>query len=381
MYRIARRVVQARNHRIHPALPVVDARPRRLYAPVMKPVAPPPRIVGICCLLGVLLAGCARGIPAPTATASPIAPKALPLVGVSLPDVESTETTLIQKGLADNRRKNDVSLLFRSADGKAEKQSSDIADLVRLGIVGLIVLPVDATLVGPAIAAAREKGIPVLAINTPPVGTAVDALVRPDYRANGREAAKYVTDKSAAKGPALIVAPDDAPGADFAAGAQEGFATKSLPVQTATVAGPIGVPGSVLSAVREQGVRTIIAGDDALALAALDTLKSAGLLGDVAVIGHGGTRDATRAVLDGTLTGDVDIRPQDLGVAAVGGIAALVRKKQPPSDLVVRVNGIDIPVNAVPGRLITRDNARDMQERWPDLIFSTPISPAATAKP
>ncbi|MCA1667973.1 MAG: hypothetical protein LC793_11400, partial [Thermomicrobia bacterium] len=84
-----------------------------------------------------------------------------------------------------------------------------------------------------------------------------------------------------------------------------------------------------------------------------------------------------QAVLDGTLAGDVDTRPQDLGVAAIENIAALVRKKQPASDLIVRINGADILVNAVPGRLITRDNARDMQERWPDLIYAAPTPPPA----
>lgn len=329
----------------------------------------------------MLLSGCARGATVPTATASPIASKKLPLIGVSLPNVASTDITLIQKGLADNQRKNDVSLIYRSADDKAEKQSSDIADLVRLDIVGLIVMPVDATLVGPAIAAARDKGIAVVAINTPPVGTAVDALVRPDTRANGREAAKYVTDKSATKGPTLILTLNDAPGADFIAGAQEGLAKLPTAVQSVAIASKDDVPGSVIPAVHDGGVRTIIAGDDILALAALDTLKSAGLLVGVEIIGHGGTRDATRAVLDGTLAGDVDIRPQDLGVAAVGGIGALVRKKQPPSDLIVRINGIDIPVNAVPGRLITRDNVQDMQERWPDLVYAVPATPTPSTRP
>lgn len=335
----------------------------------------------ICCLLGLLLTACARGAAAPTATASPIAPRKLPLIGVSLADVASTDSTLIQKALADNQRKNDVSLIYRSADGKAEKQSSDIGDLVRLDIVGLIVVPVDATLVGPPIAAARAKDIPVVAIGTPPVGTAVDALVRHDYRANGREAAKYVTDKSPAKGPALIIAPDDAPGADFTAGVEEGLAKASPAVQSVRATGASAVPGSVIPAVREQGVRTIIAGDDALALAAADTLKSAGLLDGVEIIGHGGSRDAIRAVLGGTLAGDVDLRPQDLGVAAVGGIAALVRKKQPASDLVMRINGIDIPVNAIAGRLITRDNVQDMQERWPDLVYALPSTPTPAPKP
>lgn len=335
----------------------------------------------ICCLLGLLLPGCARSAAAPTATASPIAPKRLPLIGVSLSSVASTDVTVIQKAMADNQRKNDVSLIYRSADGKAEKQSSDIADLVRLDIVGLIVMPVDATLVGPPIAAAREKGIPVVAIDTPPVGTAVDALVRPNFRANGREAAKYVTDKATAKGPTLILAPNDAPGADFTAGAQEELMKVSATVQTAMIADAAGVLESVIPAVRDGGVRTIIAGDDALAFAARDTLQSAGLLGGVEIIGYGGTRDAIRAVLAGTLAGDVDPRPQDLGVAAVGGIAALTRKKQPSSDLIVRINGIDIPVNAVPGRLITRDNARDMQERWPDLVYALPTTPTPARKP
>src|SRR4051812_17930921 len=133
--------------RLTPGPRAIDVGARRLYAPVMKLVTPFPRLVGVFCFLSVLLVGCVRGTPAPTATASPIALKTRPLIGVSLPDVDSTETTLIQKGLADNQRKSDVTLLFRSADGKAEKQSSDIGDLVRLDIVGLIVLPVDATLV------------------------------------------------------------------------------------------------------------------------------------------------------------------------------------------------------------------------------------------
>lgn len=336
------------------------------------------RIVGICCLLGALLVGCVRGTPAPAATASPIAPKTLPLIGVSLPDVTSTETTLIQKGLADNQRKNDVSLIYRSADGKAAKQATDIADLVRLNVVGLIVLPVDATLVAPPIAAARDKGIPVVAIDTPPVGTSVDSLIRTDYRADGREAAKGVTGKSAAKGPALILAADDAFSADFIAGAEEAFAKVSAPVQTMVVANMLDLPATVIPAVRDQGVRTIIASNDALALAAMEALKHAGLSDGIAIVGHGGTKEATQAVLDGTLAGDVDTRPQDLGVAAIGNIAALVRKKQPASDLIVRINGADISVNAVPGRLITRDNARDMQERWPDLVYTMSATPAPT---
>jgi ABC-type sugar transport system substrate-binding protein len=184
-----------------------------------------------------------------------------------------------------------------------------------------------------------------------------------------------VTDTATVKGPTLIVARNDAPSADFTAGAQEGLAKLPTAAQSVIVAGSADMPGSVIPAVRDQGVRTIIAGDDALALATIAALQSAGMLNGVEIIGHGGTRDAIRAVLDGTLAGDVDVRPQDLGVAAVGDIAALVRKKQPSSDLIVRIDGIDIPVNAVPGRLITRDNARDMQERWPDLVYTTTATP------
>ena len=336
--------------------------------------------VGICLLVILALTGCARGTAAPSPTASPIAPAKLPLIGVSLGNVDATDMTLIQKGLADNQRKNDVSLIYRSADGKAEKQASDIADLVQLNVVGLIVLPVDATLVAPPIATAREKGIPVVTIAMPPVGTGVDSLVRTDNRANGREAAKYVTDKLATKGPVLIVTAGDAPGADFTAGAQEGLAKASAPVQAMIVANPLDIAVVIAPAVRDQGVRTIIAGDDALALATMEALGRAGLTG-VEIIGHGGTKEATRAVLDGTLAADVDTRPQDLGVAAIGNIAALVRKKRPSSDLIARINGVDIHVDAVPGRLITRDNALDMQERWPDLVYVMTPTPTSATKP
>ncbi|HEY8291765.1 MAG TPA: substrate-binding domain-containing protein, partial [Thermomicrobiales bacterium] len=255
-------------------------------------MATPPRVIGICFLLVIALTGCTHGSAASTATASPIASKQLPLIGVSLPNVDSTETTLIQKGLADNQRKNDVSLIYRSADGKAEKQATDIADLVRLNIVGLIVLPVDATLVGPPVAAARAKGIPIVAIDIPPVGTTVDSLIRPDERAAGREAAKRVTAKSAATGPALILTTSGAFSEDFTAGAEEALAKVSATMRAMTIANPSDMPGIIVPAVRDQGVRTIIAGDDALALAAMETLKRTGLLTGVDIIGHGGTKDA-----------------------------------------------------------------------------------------
>ncbi|MCA1669980.1 MAG: sugar ABC transporter substrate-binding protein [Thermomicrobia bacterium] len=320
-------------------------------------------------------------MPAPTAPASPIAPKTLPLIGVSLPNVDATDVTLIQKGLADNQRKNDLSLIYRSADGKAEKQATDIADLMRLDVVGLIVLPVDASLIGPAIASVREKGIPVVAITTPPAGAGMDVLIRTDDRADGRAAAKYLTGKPTAKDPILILAADDGSSAEFAAGAQEEIAKTPATVQTMMVAHSLDLPAIVIPAVRDQGVRTIIAASDALALATTAALRDAGLLTGIAIIGYGGTKEAIQAILDGTLTGDVDTRPQDLGVTAVGEIAALVRKKRPASDLVERINGADTPVATVSGRLITRDNARDMQERWPDLMYIVPPTPTPAAKP
>jgi ABC-type sugar transport system substrate-binding protein len=335
---------------------------------------------GITLLLLVVLAGCARGTPVPTPTASPIAPKALPLIGVSLPDVASTYTTLIQKGIADNQRKNDVALVYRSADGKAEKQADDIGDLVRLNIVGLIVLPVDAVLIAPAIEQVRAKGIPILAIGTPPNGVSVDDLVRTDNRADGREAAKFVTDPVAARGATLILATSGTTGADFVAGATETLTKTQAAFQAVTVTDASGVPEAVLAAVRTQNVRTILASDDTLALAARDAMMGAGLLDSVAIVGHGGTHDAVEAVLDGTLAGDVDTRPQDLGVAAVGDMAALARKKQPSTDLTIEIDGVDIRVDNVTGRLITRDNARDLQERWPDLVYTPPPSPTPTPK-
>ena len=71
-----------------------------MYPPSMDTGVSLPRAMWICCLIGVLLTGCSRGVAAPTATASPIAPRTLPLIGVSLPDVASNDITLIQKALA-----------------------------------------------------------------------------------------------------------------------------------------------------------------------------------------------------------------------------------------------------------------------------------------
>lgn len=328
----------------------------------------------ILCTAALLLAGCAQQ-SVPTATASRLAPRNLPVIGVSLSDVKSTDTALIQKGIGDSQRKNDVSILYRSADGQVEKQATDIADLVRLGVAGLIVLPVAPGPIVPALDAAREKGIPIVVVDTLPPCGKVDVLIRADWRANGREAAKYAADKAGKDGPILVLATDDPRGRDFTAGAAEIFMKTAAPSQTTMTTPQTDVAAVALRAVRDDHARAIIAADDALARTASAAVQRAGLRDTVTIVGAGGTRDAIAAVLSGELNGDLDTRPQDEGAAAVVDAAALVRKKQPPADLTINVDGVDVRANAVAGRLITRDNARDMQERWPDLPYAPAVTP------
>ena len=91
-------------------------------------------------------------------------------------------------------------LSIANANNDAAKQNSDIENFVSQGVTGLIVVAIDVNGVLPAVKAARDKGIKVVAIDATLEDGAVDTFVGVDNAKAGAEIGQWVVDNDLAKG-------------------------------------------------------------------------------------------------------------------------------------------------------------------------------------
>ena len=91
-------------------------------------------------------------------------------------------------------------LSIANANNDAAKQNSDIENFVSQGVTGLIVVAIDVNGVLPAVKAARDKGIKVVAIDATLEEGAVDTFVGVDNAKAGAEIGQWVVDNDLAKG-------------------------------------------------------------------------------------------------------------------------------------------------------------------------------------
>ncbi len=91
-------------------------------------------------------------------------------------------------------------LSISNANNDSAKQNSDIENFVSQGVTGLIVVAIDVNGVLPAVKAARDKGIKVVAIDSNLTKGTIDTFVGVDNAKAGATIGQYVVDNGLAKG-------------------------------------------------------------------------------------------------------------------------------------------------------------------------------------
>ncbi|ATG37600.1 D-xylose-binding periplasmic protein XylF (plasmid) [Phaeobacter piscinae] len=215
---------------------------------------------------------------------------------------------------------------YVSADAQSSsaKQLSDIESLIAQGVDALIVLAQDAQAIGPAVQAAADEGIPVVAY---------DRLIE-DGRAFyltfdnvevGRMQARAVLDAQPSGNYVMIKGSPTDPNADFLRGGQQEI------IQAAIDSGDIKIVGEaytdgwlpanaqrnmeqILTA-NDNKVDAVVASNDGTAGGVVAALTAQGMEG-IAVSGQDGDHAALNRVAKGTQTVSVWKDARDLGKAA-----------------------------------------------------------------
>lgn len=225
------------------------------------------------------------------------------------------------------------------AQSSSSKQLSDVESLIAQGVDALIILAQDAQAIGPAVQAAADEGIPVVAY---------DRLIEDDRAFYltfdnvevGRMQARAVFEAQPEGNYVMIKGSPTDPNADFLRGGQQEIINEAVESGAITIVGEAYTDGwlpanaqrnmeQILTA-NDNGVDAVIASNDGTAGGVVAALTAQGMEG-IPVSGQDGDHAALNRVANGTQTVSVWKDARELGKAA-GEIAVNLAKDMEAGD-------------------------------------------------
>lgn len=243
------------------------------------------------------------------------------VIGVSISTLNNPFFISLDEGIKELADEQGTQVKSVDAQNDTAKQTNDIDDLIQQNVDILLINPVDSSAIAPAVESANAAGIPVITIDRSSDGGEIVTLVASDNVEGGEIAAKYITEISGDD--AKTIQLEGVPGASAARERGQGFMNVAeetlnlLDSQTANFdrAEGLTVMENMLQANPE--IQAVFAQNDEMALGAIEAVESAGLSGEVQIVGFDGTEDGMKAVEEGTLSATVAQQPKEMGRLAM----------------------------------------------------------------
>lgn len=148
----------------------------------------------------LVLAGCSTGNEEPSGSAGNDNASGECIIGMTQINQTAAFFTQMNEGAEEAADAAGCELTIANANNDSAKQNSDIENFVTQGVTGLIVVAIDVNGVVPAVNAAKEAGIRVVAIDAQLEEGVADTFVGVDNEEAGAEAAQWVIDQGLAEG-------------------------------------------------------------------------------------------------------------------------------------------------------------------------------------
>lgn len=248
-------------------------------------------------------------------------------IGVSLSSDSNPFYIAMGKGIEARAKELGWSVHFVSANDSVAAQVGGVGDLVAQGVDGILISPIDTVASRPAYAAAKAAGIPIMSIARSADGSAQTAAIGMNEVAIGHDIGHWLVAATGGKGEVAMIAGPG--GSETFRNLAQGFAA-----EVATAPGLRIVFRKEANLSREDGlriaqdllvahpeVRAIYAGNDELALGAVQAVAAAGRTGSILITGMNGVPPAVAAVKRGDLGLTVDLNPVKWGRLGVDTLA------------------------------------------------------------
>ncbi len=294
-------------------------------------------------LLSIVVAACSPSAPSTEPTGGNATKEPPFVIGVSNVSVaNSFRVQMIEEIKYFGEQNPDLikEVIITDAGGDANKQISDIEDLVTRKVDALLVAPASDTALTPAVEQAIAAGIPVIVFNSDMQSDKVAARALPPYHEWARLTADWLGKTMEGKGDVIALRgiAGLAAEADEWAGVEE--ALKNYPdiniicTEYADWAYDKAKTAVANCLANHPDVNGVLAIGDAMTWAAAETLKDQGYdVTQIPMIGIGGSNGFLKYWQANNLNAYVIADPTDIGVTALKAALDLLQGKTVPVDL------------------------------------------------
>ncbi len=262
-------------------------------------------------------------------------------IGLSVSTLNNPFFVTLRDGAQGAADKAGAELIISDAQNDTAQQQDDIQNFVTQQVNAILVNPVDSDAVVPAIEAANQANIPVIALDRGASGGEIASTIASDNvqggNLAGEELIRLVGSGSVAQ---LEGIPGAEPARDRGQGFQEAIDAQSsvevVASQTANFdrAEGLNVTENILQA--NPGIVGIFAQNDEMALGAVQALGgSAGE--EVKVVGFDAIEDALSAIQDGTMNATVAQQPAEIGSLGVENAISVINDESVEENIPVEV--------------------------------------------
>ncbi len=274
-----------------------------------------------------------------------------PRIGLSISTLNNPFFVTLRNGAQDAAKKEGAELIVADAQNDAATQQDDVQNFVTQQADAILVNPVDSEAIVPAIQAANQADIPVLALDRGAAGGEIATLIASDNVQGGRMAGEELI-RLVGSGPVaqLEGIPGASPTRDRGQGFEEVINAQGdvelVASQTANFdrAEGLNVTQNILQS--NPGIKGIFAQNDEMALGAVRALGDrAG--GAVKVVGFDAIEDALQAIQGGKMNATIAQQPGKIGSLGVENAVKVIDGESVPENIPVEV------------KLVTKENVSE----------------------
>ena len=262
-------------------------------------------------------------------------------IGLSVSTLNNTFFVTLRDGAQSAADEAGAELIVSDAQNDTAQQQDDIQNFVTQQVNLILVNPVDSDAVVPAIEAANQANIPVIALDRGASGGEVAATIASDNVQGGNLAGEELIRLAGSGSVAQLEGiPGAEPARDRGQGFQDAIDTQSalelVASQTANFdrAEGLNVTENILQA--NPDIAGIFAQNDEMALGAVQALGSdAG--GEVKIVGFDAIEDALSAIEEGTMNATIAQRPEEIGSLGVENAISVINGESVEENIPVEV--------------------------------------------
>ena len=262
-------------------------------------------------------------------------------IGLSVSTLNNPFFVTLRDGAQSAADEAGAELIVSDAQNDTAQQQDDIQNFVTQQVNAILVNPVDSDAVVPAIEAANQANIPVIALDRGASGGELATTIASDNVQGGNLAGEELI---RLVGSGSVAQLEGTPGADPARDRGQGFqdaidaqsAVEVIASQSANFdrAEGLNVAENILQA--NPDIAGIFAQNDEMALGAVQALGgSAG--DDVKVVGFDATEDGVSAIQDGTMNATVAQQPAEIGSLGVENAISVINGESVEENIPVEV--------------------------------------------